>query len=245
MNVTATHAWTEQRVMTRSSITRVTARTGTRGRGVTPMWTGAALTPAWTRRPVSRLTTPTPACVVQAGPAKCVTWRWFHAAMLQSARQWPRTTSATTELVKTSGTATAATVRTVIPEATARMRSTSVRRHLVRMEPLARILLAHTHASALRGSRARIASSMLMTVSRIRARTAEHAMTLSISSAVLVLQVCMMLCFKSTETYCVNQARDLEARGSNPGPGSNFSLEFKLYFSGDKLQVCICLLILK
>ena len=26
------------------------------------------------------------------------------------------------------------------------------------------------------------------------------------------------------------QARDLEVRGSNPGPGSNFSLEFKLQF---------------
>ena len=26
------------------------------------------------------------------------------------------------------------------------------------------------------------------------------------------------------------QARDLEVRGSNPGPGSNFSLEFKISF---------------
>ena len=26
------------------------------------------------------------------------------------------------------------------------------------------------------------------------------------------------------------QAIDLEVRGSNSGPGSNFSLEFKLYF---------------
>ena len=28
------------------------------------------------------------------------------------------------------------------------------------------------------------------------------------------------------------QARDLEVRGSNPVPGSNFSLEFKIYING-------------
>ena len=32
------------------------------------------------------------------------------------------------------------------------------------------------------------------------------------------------------------QARDLEARGSNAGPGLNFSLEFKLY-TKNKLYV--------
>ena len=32
----------------------------------------------------------------------------------------------------------------------------------------------------------------------------------------------------SLALYHLSQARDLEVRGSNPGPGSNFSLEFKL-----------------
>ena len=42
------------------------------------------------------------------------------------------------------------------------------------------------------------------------------------------------------------QARFVEAQGSNPGPGSNFSLEFKLlFFKAQTIDLCLLVDLIK